>query len=192
MNNEFAWLKWVGLILVVSILGAVFYLIQNDKSKSPKADEVQQLANQKQYDEQLDQAAIATHDAQMEAQHAKENPQIYESLSQEQTAKFIARLEQLMAEDSKINLDHLPDVYAHSRKYNAQLAEAENIYGANDISNPYIYCISMVTYARELWSLKHTPTNMTEEYINKSQKRFFEAYEDAKKGCLEQVTESQN
>lgn len=187
MNNEFAWLKWVGLILVVSILGAVFYLIQNDKSKSPKADEVQQLANQKQYDEQLDQAAIAIHDAQMEAQHAKENPPIYESMSQEQTTKFIARLEQLIAEDSKVNLDHLPDVAAHSRKYNALIDEAEKVYGVIDISNPYRYCTSMANYARALWELKYSKATESKESLDNTRKTFQASYIDAQKGCLEDI-----
>lgn len=187
VNNEFAWLKWVGLILVVSILGAVFYLIQNDKSKSPKANEVQQLAIQKQYDEQLDQAATAIHDAQMEAQHTKENPPIYESMSKEQTTKFIARLEQLMAEDSKVNLDHLPDVAAHSRKYNALIEEAEMIYGRNDSANPMRFCTAMVSYAREMWSLKYSKADNTQEYKERTLKTFLASYDDAKTGCLEDV-----
>ncbi len=157
MNKDFEWLKWLGLIVFVCIVGAFIYI---KKSDAPPVE--------------------------------KEKPSASKANSFDQTNNLIERLEQLMATDSSVNVEDTPKVAEQSRKYNAFLEEAESIYGGNDIANPYRYCTSMVVYARELWSLKYTPTNMTEEYINKSQKRFFDAYEDAKKGCLEKVAESQN
>lgn len=188
MNQDFAWLKWVGFFVVVSILGAFFYLFLNDKSKTLQANlEIQQPEDERQYNEKLDQASIAIHDAQAEVQRTKENPPIYESMSLEQTIKFIGRLEQLMAEDSKVNLDYLPDVAAQSRRYNALIEEAETVYGKNDIANPLRYCTAMVSYAREIWGLKYSKTSNTQEYKEKTQNRFLESYHDAKKACLDDV-----
>ena len=192
MKNEFEWLKWVGLILVISILGAVVYLVQNDKGNLPKSNEVQEQDNQKEYNQQLDQITTAVGDAQVEAQQAKENPPIYESLSLEQTTRFIDRLEKLMAEDSNVNLDYLPEVAAQSRKYNGLIEEAESIYGTNDIANSLRYCTAMVSYAREMWSLKYSKDTNTREYKLRTQKLFLESFNDAKKACLDDVSAKVN
>lgn len=157
MNNDFEWLKWLGLIVFVCVVGTFVYI---KKSDTPPEE--------------------------------KERPSTSETISLDQTNNLIGRLEQLMATDSSVNVEYTPKVAEQSHKYNALLEKAESIYGANDIANPYRYCTSMVVYARELWSLKYSPTSMTEEYLKKSQKRFFDAYQDAKKGCLEEVAESQN
>lgn len=192
VKNEFEWLKWVGLVLVISILGAVVYLVQNDKGKLPKENEVQEQDNQKRYNEQLDQITTAVGDAQVEAQQAKENPPIYEPLDLEQTTRFIDRLEKLMAEDSNINLDYLPEVAAQSRKYNGLIEEAESIYGTNDIANSLRYCTAMVSYAREMWSLKYSKDTNTPEYKLRTQKLFLESFNDAKKACLDDVSAKVN
>lgn len=192
VKNEFEWLKWVGLILVISILGAVVYLVQNDKGNLPKSNEVQEQDNQKEYNQQLDQITTAVGDAQVEAQQAKENPPIYESLSLEQTTRFIDRLEKLMAEDSNVNLDYLPEVAAQSRKYNGLIEEAESIYGTNDIANSLRYCTAMVSYAREMWSLKYSKDTNTREYKLRTQKLFLESFNDAKKACLDDVSAKVN
>lgn len=192
VKNEFEWLKWVGLVLVISILGAVVYLVQNDKGKLPKENEVQEQDNQKRYNEQLDQITTAVGDAQVEAQQAKENPPIYEPLDLEQTTRFIDRLEKLMAEDSNVNLDYLPEVAAQSRKYNGLIEEAESIYGTNDIANSLRYCTAMVSYAREMWSLKYSKDTNTPEYKLRTQKLFLESFNDAKKACLDDVSAKVN
>lgn len=192
VKNEFEWLKWVGLILVISILGAVVYLVQNDKGKLPKENEVQEQDNQKKYSEQLDQAATAVSDTQIETQQTKENPPIYESLGLEQTARFIDRLEKLMAEDSNVNLDYLPEVAEQSRKYNVLIEEAESIYGANDTANPMRFCTAMVSYAREIWSLKYSKDTNTPEYKVKTKKLFLDSFNDAKKACLDDVSAKVN
>ncbi len=192
MKNEFEWLKWVGLILVISILGAVVYLVQSDKGNLPKSNEVQEQDNQKEYNQQLDQITTAVGDAQVEAQQAKENPPIYEPLDLEQTTRFIDRLEKLMAEDSNVNLDYLPEVAAQSRKYNGLIEEAESIYGTNDIANSLRYCTAMVSYAREMWSLKYSKDTNTPEYKLRTQKLFLESFNDAKKACLDDVSAKVN
>lgn len=192
VKNEFEWLKWVGLILVISILGAVVYLVQSDKGKLPKENEVQEQDNQKEYNQQLDQITTAVGDAQVEAQQAKENPPIYEPLDLEQTTRFIDRLEKLMAEDSNVNLDYLPEVAAQSRKYNGLIEEAESIYGTNDIANSLRYCTAMVSYAREMWSLKYSKDTNTPEYKLRTQKLFLESFNDAKKACLDDVSAKVN
>lgn len=192
VKNEFEWLKWVGLILVISILGAVVYLVQSDKGNLPKSNEVQEQDNQKEYNQQLDQITTAVGDAQVEAQQAKENPPIYEPLDLEQTTRFIDRLEKLMAEDSNVNLDYLPEVAAQSRKYNGLIEEAESIYGTNDIANSLRYCTAMVSYAREMWSLKYSKDTNTPEYKLRTQKLFLESFNDAKKACLDDVSAKVN
>lgn len=192
VKNEFEWLKWVGLVLVISILGAVVYLVQNNKGKLAKENEVQEQDNQKRYNEQLDQAASALSDTQIETQQTKENPPIYESLGLEQTTRFIDRLEKLMAEDSYVNLDYLPEVAEQSRKYNALIEEAESIYGVNDTANPMRFCTAMVSYAREMWNLKYSKDTNTPEYKVRTKKLFLESFNDAKKACLDDVSAKVN
>lgn len=188
MNKDFEWLKWVGLFTVISILGAVVYQVQNDKKKGIQvSQEIQIQQEDKQYEEKLEQAAIAIHEGQIEAEHNEKNPPVYESLSIEQTKKYIEQVEQLRAEDIKVNLNYLPDVAAQSRKYNALVDQAIAIYGENDLANYYRYCTNVAWMARELWTSTYSPSSAPKEFNDNSKKLFLEAYTDAKKGCLEEV-----
>lgn len=206
MNKDLDWLKWVGLFTVISIVVAVFYLKSQNKSRvvsnnqeSAIVDQNIQQANEAkqsqmsedEYDKKLEQAAIAIHEGQVEAKHNEENPPIYESLSIEQTKRFIERVEQLRAEDANINLDYLPDVAAQSRKYNALVEEANSIYGENDSANPMRFCSNIAWMARELWTLKHSPSSASKEYHENSRKMFLASYNDAKKACIEDINEAQ-
>ena len=191
MNKDFEWLKWVGLVFVISVLGAVIYVKQSNKSKLENFDETQQNVDKKHYDEQLDETAKAISDVQLDAQQTKETPPVYEAVNLEQTKKFIDRVEKLRSEDSKVNLEYLPDVAAHSRKYNSLIEEAEIIYGTNDITNPMRFCSAIASYASEMWRVKYSKDNNTPEDKAKIQTMFLASYNDAKNACIENINEAQ-
>lgn len=186
MGNDSEWLKWVGLSIVLSILAAV-YFVTSDKNKVTQTNQDVQLQADQQYEEKLNQAAIAMHDGELEAKQSVDNPVVYEQISLQQTNDFINRIEQLRVSDSQINLEYTPDVARQSRKYNALVDEAENVYGTNDIANPYRHCTNVAWMARELWTQTYSHSSLSQESRNHSKKLFLESYEDDKKGCLEEV-----
>ncbi|WEI18188.1 hypothetical protein PY247_18255 [Acinetobacter proteolyticus] len=156
MNKDFEWLKWVGLITVICILGAFYYVKKNNTSK-------------------------VSHESITDMQ----------SVNLNQTEQFINRLEQLMADDSKINLENLPEVTAQSRKYNALVEEAERIYGIIDPSNNLRFCTSMASFARELWSAKYSNATTSQEYKERTRKMFLESYNQSKVDCLAEIKSKQ-
>ncbi len=201
MDKDFKWVKWVGLFAVIAIIVSIFY-IKKDHNKSIKTADInttQQLdehqnishaqvnSSEKSYDQKLDEATQAMIDTENEAKDKEKNPPVYQSLSIEQTKDFIQRVENLRAQDANINLDYLPDVAAQSRKYNALVEEAETIYGAMDIGNKFKYCTSMVSFAREIWSNKHSKSSTSQEYKERTKKMFLDSYNQAKKDCLAEV-----
>ena len=50
----------------------------------------------------------------------------------------------------------------------------------------------MVSYAREMWSLKYSKDTNTPEYKLRTQKLFLESFNDAKKACLDDVSAKVN
>lgn len=187
MNREFEWLRWVGLSIVISILGAV-YFVKNDKNKITQTNQDVQLQADQQYEEKLSQAAIAAHENQIAAEQEKQNPIVSVPITINQTKEYVEQIEKLRATNTSINLDYLPDVAAQSRRYNSFVDQAIAIYGDNDIANPYRYCTNVAWMARELWTQIYSHSSLSQESRENSKKLFLEAYEDAKKGCLEEVT----
>lgn len=201
MDKDFEWLKWVGLFAVIAIIVSIFYIKKDDNKSiktvdintTQKLDEHQNISHtqvsnsEKSYDQKLDEATQAMIDAENEAKDKEKNIPIYQSLSIEQTEDFIQRVENLRAQDKNVNLDYLPDVASHSRKYNALVKEAEAIYGAIDIANKFKYCTSMVSYAREIWSNKYSKSSTSQEYKERTKKMFLDSYNQAKKDCLVEV-----
>ena len=177
-----------------SLLGIVCFIIfilGVGSLYKPKLKQDNPDRSESNYDEKLEQTAITLHDAEIDAKQTKESPPVYEPVSLEQTKKFIDRVEQLRAEDANINLDYLPDVAAQSRKYNALVEEANSIYGENDSANPMRFCSNIAWMARELWTLKHSPSSASKEYHENSRKMFLASYNDAKKACIEDINEAQ-
>lgn len=190
MKKDFEWLKWVGFSLAICILVAGYFIKSNGR-KEFQVDQSISAQENKKYEEKLNQAAIAMSETQEAAKKARQNPSAYESISLEQTKKYIDRIEQLRASDSSVDLSYLPDVAAHSRRYNALVEEAENIYGESDISNPLRFCVAMPIYARDYWMSKYSPT-LPKEYLEINKKRLVESYLDAKKGCIEDIQSKEN
>lgn len=187
MEKDFEWLKWVGLSIVISILVAL-YFVKDDKNKVIQTSQDAQLHDaDQQYEEKLNQAAIAAYENQTAAEQEKQNPIVAVPITINQTKEYIEQIEQLRTTNMSINLDYLPDVAAQSRRYNSFVDQATVIYGDNDIANPYRYCTNVAWMARELWTITYSPTSAPKEYLDNSKKRFLESYEDAKKGCLEEV-----
>lgn len=193
MDKDFEWLKWVGLFAVITVILFIFYgkkdnkLTDNvDLHTTQKLDKQTDISD-KEYNQKLDEATQALIDTENEAKDKEKNPPVYPSLSIEQTRDFIQRVENLRAQDANINLDYLPDVAAQSRKYNALVEEAETIYGSVDIANKFKYCTSMASFAREIWSNKHSKSSTSQEYKERSKKMFLDSYNQAKKDCLAEV-----
>lgn len=187
MEKDFEWLKWVGLSIVISLLVAM-YFVKNKKNEETQVNQDVQLQADQQYEEKLNQVAIAAHENQITAEYEKQNPAVPVAISINQTKEYIEQIEQLRASNVRVNLNYLPDVAAQSRKYNSFVDQATAVYGDNDIVNPYRYCTNLAWMARELWTLIYSPTSAPKEYLDNSKKRFLEAYEDSKKGCLEEVS----
>lgn len=186
MENDSEWLKWVGLSIVISILAAV-YFVTSDKNKVTQTNQNVQLKADQQYEEKLNQAAIAAHENHIAAEQEKQNPITSVPITINQTKDYFEQIEQLRATNTSINLDYLPDVAAQSRRYNSFVDQAIAIYGDNDIANPYRYCTNVAWMARELWTQIYSQSSISQESRENSKKLFLQAYEDAKKGCLEEV-----
>lgn len=209
MNQDFEWLKWVGLSIVVSILVAV-YFVKNDESKISQVNQEIQFDTNKQYEKDSnaaiaeqqsfdqkaydDKIAIATQTileneaAQLELE---KNPPVYAALSFKQTEDFFQRLEKLGAENLNINLDYLPDIAAHSREFNNLYTEAEKIYGSSDLANPYRFCTNAAMFQREIWDNTYSKSSLSEERRNNIMKRYIASYEDAKTECINDVRKYQ-
>lgn len=187
MNRDFEWLKWLGFCTVISILVAIHF-VNNKQNEGAQIDQEIQRQTDQQYEEKLNQAAIALHESQIAVEQEKQNSIVVAPITIDQTKQYIEQIEQLRATNVSINLDYLPDVAAQSRKYNSFVDQATLIYGDNDIANPYRYCTNVAWMARELWTQTHSHSSLSQESRENSKKLFLEAYEDAKKGCLEKVT----
>ena len=187
MKSDFEWLKWVGLTIVLSILGAIYFVNSKNSKHEIEGNQNAQLQADREYEKNLDEAAIAMHETQLEAQYTQDNPPTYPKISLQQTTDFINRIEQLRSSDAQINLEYTPDVTRQSRRYNSFVDQAIAIYGDNDIANPYRDCTNVAWMARELWTQIYSHSSLSQESRENSKKLFLEAYEDAKKGCLEEV-----
>ena len=191
MSKGFKWTISIILLFVVGVIARAFYDIRQDEKA--KAQNVEKASlntadhSQEIDKHQLEMAAQTMIDNENAQNELKKNPPRYESLSLEQTKQFIERVENLRKEDTKVNLAYLPDVAKQSRKYNALVEEAQAIYGTEDISNPYRYCTSMTSFARELWSAQYSQSTVSDEYREKTKTLFLKSYADAKKACLEDV-----
>ncbi|MFW2163143.1 hypothetical protein ACG93T_17505 [Acinetobacter beijerinckii] len=173
MNKDFEWLKWVGLFVIASVIGAVVYLVQNKKSETNSGSV---SINKNTIDE-----------LESDAQNVNVSPSVNDKITYNQTLKFIENIEKVRLKDSNVNLEYTPDVAAHSREYNELVEKAEMIYGTMDISNNFRYCTSMASFARELWSTKYSNANTSKEYKERTQKMYLESYTQAKKDCLAEV-----
>lgn len=187
MSKSFKWTIGIISAFVFFVIISAFYSINHRKNKESTGSQYDLSQADHQYEEKLNQATIAIHENQIAAEQEKQNPMVSVPITINQTKEYIEQIEQLRATNMSINLDYLPDVAAQSRKYNSFVDQAIVIYGDNDIANPYRYCTNLALMARELWTITYSPTSAPKEYLDNSKKRFLEAYEDAKKGCLEEV-----
>ncbi|RZG77763.1 hypothetical protein [Acinetobacter sp. WCHAc060025] len=186
MGRDFEWLRWVGLSVVLSILGAVYFVNSKNHKNEIEVNQDAQLQADREYEKNLDEVAMAMHEAQMEAQYTQDNPSAYPKISLQQTISFINRVEQLRSSDSQINLEYTPDVARQSRKYNALVDEAEAVYGDMNIANHLRYCTVFVDIARNLWQLQYSPSRDA-KFDQHSYESYSKNYEAAKQGCLEDV-----
>lgn len=166
---------------LLAIVGFILFFIGIGSLYKPKLKQDNPSHIESNHDEKLEQATIALHDAEIDVKQTKE------PMSLEQTKEFIERIDQLRANDSKVNLDYLPDVAGQSRKYNDLVDEAVTIYGDNDSANPLRFCTNIAWMARELWTLRHSQTSASKEYHDHSRKMFLASYDEAKKVCMEDI-----
>ena len=186
MGRDFEWLKWLGLTIVLSVLVAI-YFVKSDKNKVTQTDQDVQLRTDQQYQEKLDQTVVAADENQIAAE--QKNPEtVNQSISVQQTYEFLSRVEELRANDSKIDLEYTPDVAEQSRKYNALIEEAENIYGGLNIANELRYCSLFAETARNLWQLRYSPSRDV-EFNRNSIQQTLKSYNVAKKDCVDAVKE---
>jgi len=187
VSKSFKWTIGIISAFVLFVIISAFYSInsKNNKESMGSQDDLSQADHQ--YEEKLNQATIAMHENQIAAEQKKQNPIVSVPITINQTKEYIEQIEQLRATNMGIHLDYLPDVAAQSRRYNSFVDQATATYGDNDIANPYRYCTNVAWMARELWTITYSPTSAPKEYLDNSKKRFLESYEDAKKGCLEEV-----